>query len=845
VSLLPLPIDEILPQLITALRGHPCAVLRAPTGAGKTSRVPPAILDAGLADRGQVIVLQPRRVAARAAAWRIAEERGCRLGEEVGFQVRFEREVGPSTRIVVETEGVFVRQLAEDPYLEGIGAVVFDEFHERSLNTDVALAMVRKVQREVRPDLKIVVMSATLATQEIARYLGDCPILESAGRLYPVEISYLQHAPHGPLDAHIMSAIEQALARTAGDLLVFLPGVGEIRRIVDALQNLASEQNLAVVELYGDLPLEQQHAALRPANRRKVVLSTNVAETSVTIEGVTGVVDGGEARILRLDPALGLNRLEVVRISRASADQRAGRAGRTAPGVCLRLWTEREQAALQAEETPEILRVDLAGPVLELMCWGEADVRAFPWFEAPPAATLDQALTLLRDLGAVHDGVVTSVGQNMARLPVHPRIARLLLEGQNQGYSDRAALLGALLSERDPFPRPRGAEARQTSSHHSDSDLLDRLAILEEFARAGGRHSRSAALNVGAARFVLRARDQLKRLLREELGNAPKPQTSADEAMLRAIWTAFPDRVARRREAGGRRGVMVGGRGVRLTEQSAVMDAELFVCVDLQEIGQSESLVRLASAVDREWLPPERLHTSIEIEFDRDRERILAKRRTRFDDLVLDDAVTNVPPDADVAPILAREAAERLDLSQILGPADKNFLARVQCLSVWMPELQLPSLGDDPVRTLLPRLCEGCYSFADLRRVQILPVLQSLLSYQQLQALDREAPGRLTVPSGSSIELEYAVGKSPILAVRIQEIFGMKQTPRIAGGRVNVLLHLLAPNMRPQQVTTDLESFWKNTYPLVRGELRRRYPKHAWPEDPTTAQPERRPQRKM
>jgi ATP-dependent helicase HrpB len=302
--------------------------------------------------------------------------------------------------------------------------------------------------------------------------------------------------------------------------------------------------------------------------------------------------------------------------------------------------------------------------------------------------------------------------------------------------------------------------------------------------------------------------------------------------------------LARRREPGSRRGVMAGGRGIRLAEQSAVMAAELFVCVDLQEIGQSESLVRLASAVESEWLPTDRLHTTVDIEFDRVRERILAKRRTRFDDLVLDESVTNVPADADVAPLLAREAAERLDLSSLLGPAEQNFLARVQCLSVWMSELQLPQWGDEPVRTLLPRLCEGCLSFADLRRAKVLPVLQSMLTYQQLQALNREAPERLTVPSGSSIALEYVAGKPPILAVRIQEIFGMKQTPRIAGGRVSVLLHLLAPNMRPQQVTTDLESFWKNTYPVVRGELRRRYPKHAWPEDPTTAQPERRPQRK-
>ncbi|HVC97188.1 MAG TPA: helicase-related protein, partial [Pirellulales bacterium] len=443
-----LPIDAILPDLVRSLADQNCLVLRAPPGAGKTTRVPPALLDGGLAKGGQVVVLQPRRLAARAAAWRIAAERAGRVGDEVGYQVRFDRQAGPATRVLIVTDGVFVRMLRGDPFLERVGVVVFDEFHERSLATDLALAMVRKVQLELRGELRIVVMSATLAALPVARYLGDCPVLQSDGRTFPVEISYLRHSDPRVVPRGVASAVEQALGSTTGDVLAFLPGVAEIHATAKALGGLAAERGLALMPLYGDLPLERQQEVLRPTERRKVVLATNVAETSVTIEGITAVVDSGLARVLRLDPALGLNRLETKRISRASAEQRAGRAGRTAAGVCLRLWTEREQWALDEQELPEIARVDLAGPVLELLCWGAGDVGTLPWFEPPPAAAVERAMDLLARLGGYDGRQVTELGQQMAALPVQPRLSRLLLEARRLGVLDRGALAAALLSER-------------------------------------------------------------------------------------------------------------------------------------------------------------------------------------------------------------------------------------------------------------------------------------------------------------------------------------------------------------------------------------------------------------
>jgi ATP-dependent helicase HrpB len=859
VNVPPLPIDEALPGLLAALQAGPNAVLIAPTGAGKTTRVPPALLAAGVAGGRTIVMLEPRRIAARAAARRMAEEGGWRLGEEVGYQVRFDHRSGPATRILVVTEGILVQRLQADPFLEDVGAVIFDEFHERSLQTDLSLAMARRVQREVRPDLRLVAMSATLDPGPIARFLGGCPVVESRGRLFPVAVSWIDprrgRAEPLPLPGLVTGAVRRALGETAGDVLVFLPGVGEIQRCSEALEVLTSERGLAVLPLYGDLPAEQQDAVLRPLNRRKVVLATNVAETSVTVEGVTAVVDSGFVRRLRFDPSTGLDRLELGKVSRASAEQRAGRAGRQAPGICLRLWGEWEQAALPERELPEIARVDLAGPALQLLVWGENDLAAFDWFEAPDPAALEAAGTLLRRLGATEGrhsrGDVTATGRAMARLPVHPRLARLLIEGTRGGYPREAALLAALLAERDPFPRSPRSERGAGPRRASRSDLLDRLDALEAFEAPPGRRDRGegGALHAGAARFVLKARDQLVKTLvaagLEDRRKGRSPQAGErDEVLLRALLAAYPDRVARRREPRSPRGVMVGGRGVRLAEESAVLDAELFLCLEIAAGTPSEALVRLASEVRPEWLDPALLRTGVEMAFDENRERVVGWKRTRYEDLVISE--TEAPAGgAEAERLLAEAAVARPERALSLDdPEVVSFLARVHWLAGWMPELQLPVFDSAGLARILPALAAGRRSFADLRRLPLLSILQANLSWKQREAVDREAPERLEVPSGSRIRIDYEPGRPPVLAARIQEMFGLAETPRLASGRAPVLLHLLAPNGRPQQVTSDLRSFWETTYRQVRKELQGRYPRHAWPEDPWNARPERRPARK-
>jgi ATP-dependent helicase HrpB len=846
----PLPIDDVLPQLVAAVRNSPCVVLRAPPGAGKTTRVPPALLDAGLAAAGKILVLQPRRVAVRASAARMSHERGTRLGEEIGYQVRFDSKTGPRTRIEVITEGILLRHLQQSPFLEGIAAIVFDEFHERSLASDLALGMVRQIQESVRPELRIVVMSATLAAEPIARYLGNCPTIESQGRMFAVDIRHTPQLDKRPLPEVVAQGATEVLAQCRGDVLVFLPGVGEIRQAAKLLESLAREQNIELLQLYGDLPAAEQDRVLLPGERRKLILSTNVAETSLTIEGVDGVVDSGFARILRYDERTGLDRLELSPISRASADQRAGRAGRTHDGICLRLWPAAAQQIRPEFEEPEIHRIDLAGAVLQILSWIEPDLATFPWFEPPNSRALERACDLLRLLGTLNGRKITPLGSEIAGLPLHPRLGRLLLAGRDRDCLPEVALAAALLSDRDPFLRPSyspGADRRP--SHASRSDLIDRVHALLEFETRGLASSAVGEINRNAARFVLQSRDQLVRLVARtpaarRASRASDEASEADDAVLRAILAAFPDRVARRREPGSRRGVMVGGRGIKLADQVAVGEEELFVCVDV-EAGATEALVRQASAVEREWLPPALVRTEVQVEFDPAQEKVIARKRTFFDSLLLEESNAALPSGEEVSAALAVAAGERFaKVFPADDPSVGGFVQRVRCLNAWMPDLKLPTLDELELQSLLPALCAACRSLADVRRAPWLHAIQSLFSYQQLQTIDREAPERLEVPTGSRLLLDYEVGRAPILAVRIQEIFGLKETPRIAGGRVAVLLHLLAPNQRVAQVTDDLAGFWSNTYSLVRKDLRARYPKHAWPEDPAHAPPQRRPSRK-
>lgn len=839
-----LPIDAVLPQLTAALQAANCVVLRAPAGAGKTTRVPSALLVAGLSNSGQIVMLEPRRIAARTAARRMAFECQERVGQSVGYRVRFEESVSRDTRILVVTEGILLRRLQDDPFLDGIDVVIFDEFHERRLDSDLALAMVRRVQQTVRPELRIVVMSATLDPTSIAMYLGDCPIVESEGRLHPVRIDYLRRVERQHVSELTTSGIETVLQQTDGDVLAFLPGVGEIMKTRSELEPLARRHNLEIFTLFGDMSPEDQDRVLAPCEKRKVVLSTNVAETSVTIEGVTAVVDTGLARQMQFDADIGLDRLELTPVSKASCDQRAGRAGRTQPGVCLRLWEEASHRRRPDFDAAELHRVDLSSAVLRLYDWGETDLMAFPWFEAPPTASIEHAVKLLRLLGAVDDAGVTGLGKILVRFPVSPRIARLLVEAHRLGQPDRAALMAAMLSERDPFLRgpasdrgSRNSPMRTTAVHRSRSDVLDRLHAVEDFLQTGQTDSLCGEINRNAVRTLTQVAKQLASTLRDELGKFHDKPIDPDEALLRALVAGFPDRIAKRRDATSDKGLMVGGRGVRLGPKSAVQKSPLFLCVDIDGAG-TDALVRQASEVHREWLPQNLLRSGDELFFHPTQKQVVARRRVAFDDLILEETPTAIT-DREAAAEVLFDAA-RGQLSSVM-PADDDafsgFLARVRCLKQWMPDLPLPAFDDQTMLTVLRELCSGRRSFSDLKSAPWLSTLQSGMDYALVQTIEREAPERITVPTGSRMKLTYEEGRPPVLAVRIQEVFGMKQTPRIAGGRVPVLLHLLAPNMRPQQITEDLASFWANTYEDVRKELKRRYPKHSWPEDPLTAPP--------
>lgn len=832
MSILRLPIDPILTPITAALRDSPAIVLQAPPGAGKTTRVPPAILDAGLAGDRRIIVLEPRRIAARAAARRMSAERGTPPGDVFGWHVRFERQATRNTRVFVVTPGILLRMLQDDPYLEAAGVLVFDEFHERGLEVDLALGLTRLVQTNVRPDLKLLVMSATLQAASVSAYLGNCPVITSEGRTFAVDVRYEPKREDDRWPVATAKAVADVLDHTPGDVLAFLPGVGEIRAAAEDLHDLIGDDAM-VLPLHGELPAEEQDRALLPQGRRKVVLATNVAETSVTVEGVTAVVDSGLARQLIYDPSVGLDRLELVNISRASADQRAGRAGRTQPGICVRLWSEVSHRSRPPETEPEIRRVDLAGAALQLIVLGER-IETFPWLDPPSEHVAKQAIDLLERLGALSNGSRTDLGRSMARLPVHPRLARMLLEGARLGVLRQVALAAALLSERDPFPRG-------PAPHATPSDLLDRMEAVE------GGPSPLGPLNRNAARFILRARDQLVRLTEPEAlatGPATVANASGSESLGRSLLAAFPDRLCRRREPGGNRGVMVGGRGVKLAPSSGVTDAELFLALDV-DAGQAETIVRMASAIEREWLPPDRLRESIDVEFDGSAGRVVAWKRVRFDDLVIEEKAANAPGEEQVTAALVEGALRNLD--RVLPPADSpagQYRTRVRCLRAWMPDLGLPEYGEADLQEVLTWLAPGCRSLDDLRKRDWEQAFRDKLRHAQRQAVEREAPERIGVPSGSLIAVKYEEGRPPVLAVRIQELFGLTDTPRVAGGRVKVLMHLLAPNYRPQQVTDDLASFWANTYPVVRKELRVRYPKHAWPEDPMTAEPQRLPGRR-
>ena len=847
-----LPVADVLDRVVAASRpaggAGGAVVVTAPPGSGKTMLVPAAILD-DLPPGQRVELLQPRRLAARSVAAQIARLRGGELGDEVGYRVRFDARCRADTRLVVQTNGILLRRLLDDVELAGTGCVVLDEFHERSVETDLVLGMLLRVKAALRPDLRIVVMSATLDPGPVAALLapGDpagCPVVSTAGRLHPVEVRYGRRADARDVVDRVVEGVEKALAATDGHVLVFLPGVGEIMRTAGALDGLADRHGHEVVILHGELPPEQQDRALEETGARKIVLATNIAETSLTISGVTAVVDSGLVRQMRVSPATGLPRLELVPISRAAADQRAGRAGRTCPGLCIRLWDEASHAHRPAAELPEILRSDFSGPFLALLALGEAD--GFPWLDAPTPEALAQARTLLAMLGAVElDGgktTITPLGRELTRLPAHPRLARLLLAGSRHGVLREAAVAAAMLSERDPFRTAahgaRGPRDRMTT--RTRSDVVDRVVALQAF-HAGTPLGDSPALShlelhPGGARTVLRAADQLFRLVDAE--RAPRAADPAT-ALERALLEAFPDRLAKLRPGAVDRATLVGGRGVRLDGGSRVRQEPLFLAIDLDD-GAGEARVRQASAVDRGWLDDgilrANLDTREELLFNPSRRQVEARRRTAWLDLVLEETPVPIGDGAAAAALLATVAAR--EPARVLPEPDSaagRFRSRVGWLAGVMPELGLLLLDDAALVAMLPGICRGARSLDDVRAADWLPRLQEEVGWERLPLVERFAPAEVESAGGRRFRLEYSPDGPPILAARIQDLFGTHATPRVADGRVPVLVHLLGPNHRPQQVTSDLESFWKTTYHEVRKELRRRYPKHSWPDDPLTA----------
>lgn len=807
----PLPIDPHLPALVARLRADGAAVLVAPPGAGKSTRVPGALLAAGV--EGRILVGQPRRVAARAVARRMAAERGERVGDTIGYAVRFDRVVGPETRIEILTDGLLLRRLQADPFLDGVGCVILDELHERSLNADLALALLAEVRREARPDLWIVAMSATLEPAPVATFLG-CGVVEAPGRSFPVEVQYdPRPADRSPVDRAALAA--RAALGHGGDVLVFLPGVGEIRRVAERLDDLPG---VDVLPLHGQLPAADQDRALSPGERPRIVLATNLAETSVTLPNVRAVIDTGLARVPRFDAGIGLTRLVREPISRASADQRAGRAGRTGPGICRRLWTEAEQTHRPAATRPALRREDFTRAALELYAWGTPPAE-FAFFEAPEQSVIAASDAVLRRLGALAEGRITPLGRALVDLPIHPRLGAVIRAGHALGCLTDVATAAALATERDVYREPPEIVA--------ESDLMLRIEAL----RQG-----DAGLDRRAVAEVRRARDQLVALARDAWGPAPDRPASA-EVLAEALLAGFPERVARRREPRGERVKLAGGAGARLAPQSVVRAAEFLIAVVLEGRARGEEhVIRVAHAIDPAILAPEAAFVT---RFDPEKGRVVQRIEDRVLALVLRERPGDDPEAAEacLAEAAARDPARAFDFD----PKTEAFLARLRWLADQAPALGLPTfpelLPDTPPGPIIATLCAGRRSFAELRAAPLLATIKALIPHADRQRLDALAPERLTLPDGTERTLDYVIGEPPVLAGRIQQFFGLADTPRILGGALPVKLHLLAPNQRPQQVTQDLASFWKNGYPAVRKDLRGRYPKHPWPEDPLTAPP--------
>ncbi len=828
------------------------AVVRSPTGSGKSTQVPQMLLDHGAAGDKQIVVLQPRRIAARMLAARVAKERGARLGDEVGYQVRFERVASANTRIFFVTEGVMLRFLHDDALLRKVGCLVIDEFHERHLDGDLCLAWAKAAQERARKDLRIVVMSATIAPGPLRTFLEPCEIFDSEGRTFPVETGY-----QAPLRDKVGNtefvwdqaarAVEGLVTKPGmdGDVLIFMPGGHEIRKTMAALSGRSFSKGFRILPLHGELSASQQDEAVAPGGSRRIIVSTNVAETSLTIEGVKAVVDSGLARVAGYDQRRGINTLMVQKISRASADQRTGRAGRLGPGLCVRLWPEREHLHRAESELPEVKRLDLSEALLALAVVSEKSGLDFTWFEAPAPDAVERAVRLLLDLGAItkdpddSTGRIkpTALGRQMTAFPLHPRFSRMLVTAASLGCIEEAALSAALAQGRDILLKPTEQIKRKQEEFFQRHDI-------SEFQRLARACEKAAALNfdpqacsawglhAGGAREAMRTRDQLLRLTRGLTANEPAAANPA-EALAKAVLSAFPDHLGAETASGSRVYELAGGFRGHLDKEAHAQPPPLLVAAEVAEI-QGKALqvkLNLTTRVEEAWLEelfPGELTTAFHAVYDAVNRRVMNREETRFRGLTLRSRERGEPEAGLAATLLADEIiAGRLALPNWTEKHDQ-WITRLNCLAAWMPDLELPTIGEEDKRLIIEQMCLGAIAYRQIKDRTPDSALRSWLSASQHDLLDRYAPERLPVGMGKSARITYRKDAPPLMSAILQQLYDTKDNPKVAGGRVPVLVEILAPNQRPVQVTGDLANFWKNSYPGIKTQLKGRYPKHEW-----------------
>ena len=840
-----LPIYEIERDIVARLQRDKRLILSAPTGSGKSTQLPQMLLKHGLLGSGQVVVLQPRRLAARLLAARVAHELGVKLGDEVGYQIRFESVTSAKTKIRFVTEGVLLRQMIDDPQLRGVSAILFDEFHERHLYGDITLAQTLDQQEKFRPDLMLAVMSATLNAGELEKYFSPCAKLSSEGRMFPVEMEYAElpaYVDKRPVWEQAADAFSRYVHRGGeGDVLVFMPGGFEIAQTIEAIRHTSEAKGFILLPLHGELPPRDQDAAVARYDKRKVVVATNVAETSLTIDGVRLVIDSGLARVARYDANRGINTLLIDKISQSSADQRAGRAGRTAPGVCMRLWSHEEHSHRAAQELPEIKRLDLSEVVLTLKASGVEDLRKFRWLEKPDEISLAHAEELLADLGALDNNKsITPIGLKMLAFPLHPRYARMLLAAQEYGCVYQACLVAALTQGRDLLLRNCGKEVDSAREDLlGDKATSDFWILMRAWSFAFNNQFRVDAcrklgIHAVTAKQVGPLFDQFLRIAKSE-GLDTKSNEAKDENLQKCILIGFSDRVARRMDQGTLRCELVHGRRGVLARESVVQHSPLFVASEIREIEgrdkEVNTILSLGTAIEVEWLRelfPDDIKSDLHVQFDAQQKRVLAAELLRFRDLALAAKRIDPPPADAAARLLADEIlAERLLLPNWDHHVEQ-WLARLNLLCKECADLQLPAITDEDKKSIIEQLCHDAISYKDIKEREVKPIVMSWLSQSQRELLDKHAPERLTLPNGRTPKVNYENGKSPFISLRIQELYDVNQTPKIALGRVPVTVHILTPGMKPIQVTQDLASFWREHYPKIKSELARKYPKHFW-----------------